>query len=484
MHRTTRFLLSLAGICGLTPLALLATDPPSQGRNVVTLASESCASCHGPELAGGSAPSLVNGHWKYGGDDVALSKSIRQRHANVPGMADLNDAEVRGLIVYLRERSNAYETKQKPYTPPAIGAVIHSEAANFRLVPIVDTKATPIEDPWSLAFLPDGRLLITERPGRLRIVEKTGAVSAPITGVPAVYGGEGGLLDVALHPNYASAGSDWIYLSFGDKLASEVDKPANALGMSAVIRGRIRNGALVDVRQIFKGQPSAYRPGGQRFGSKLLFDKSGHLFFSIGDRAHPGDEQDLSHPNGKIHRVNDDGSVPKDNPFVGRADALPTIWTFGHRNPQGLAFHPVSGELWESEHGPRGGDELNLIERGRNYGWPVTTFGINYDGTPITSQTAMPGMQAPVNCWVPSIATGPIAFYSGAHIATWKNNLFLGSLATQELRRLVLEGDHVAQQEVLFKNLGRVRDIVEGPDGYLYVILNQPGLIVKLVPEP
>ena len=218
------------------------------------------------------------------------------------------------------------------------------------------------------------------------------------------------------------------------------DKSPDGQGMTAIIRGHLRNGEFVDQQQIFKADPSLYRPGGQRFGSRLIFDNQGHLFFSIGDRAAPGDEQELSRPNGKIYRVNEDGSVPPDNPFVNRAGAIKAIWSYGHRNPQGLSFSPVTGELWEAEHGPRGGDELNIIEPGHNYGWPVITYGMNYDGTPITSHTAQAGMDQPITNWVPSIATSPITFYTGNRFPAWKNSLFLGALAAQELRRITVEG--------------------------------------------
>ncbi len=244
----------------------------------------------------------------------------------------------------------------------------------------------------------------------------------------------------------------------------------------------LRDGAFVDQQQIFKADVALYRVGGQRFGSRLLFDNKGHLFFSIGDRAAPGDEQDLGHPNGKVYRVNADGSIPKDNPFVHRSGAIAGIWTYGHRNPQGLAFNPVTGELWESEHGPRGGDELNILHPGHNYGWPIITYGINYDGTPITDHMAQDGMDQPVTYWVPSIAASPIAFYTGNRFPQWKNNLLVGSLAAQELRRLVVEGHSVTHQEILFKGIGRVRDIVNGPDGDLYIVLNQPDRIERLVP--
>jgi glucose/arabinose dehydrogenase len=425
-------------------------------------------------MSGGSAPSLASGNLRFGGDDASLTKSIRSGHpeAGMPATEGLNDAEVRALVVLIHEKRAAFEVAHTKYNAPTTGAIVQGENESFKLEPVMETG---LAEPWAIAFLPDGRMLVTERPGRLRIIEGGRLLPEPVHGTPAVYGGEGGLLDIALHPNYSREGNDWIYLSYGDK-------SPDGLGMTAVIRGRLRGDALVDQQQIFKANFSLYRPGGQRFGSRLLFDRTGYLFFSIGDRAAPGDEQDLSRPNGKVHRVNDDGSIPPDNPFVDRPGALPSIWTYGDRNPQGLAFSPVTGQLWECEHGPRGGDEINILERGHNYGWPVITYGINYDGTPITDHTAQPGMDQPVTYWVPSIAASPIAFYHGARFPAWSNNLFVGSLAAQELRRLVIDGQSVSHQEILFKGIGRVRDVVNGPDGDLYIVLNQPDRIVRLAP--
>ena len=471
-HCNIRLVLA-AGLGLLLPVISFAwDDPPSRGREVTKLYADNCARCHGADLSGGSASSLIDGVWRYGGDDASLAQSIRSRHAGMLTVQpSLNDAEIRALVIYIHEKRAAFEQAHTRYAAPVPGTVVPSEKASFQLESVMETG---LEEPWALAFLPDGRLLVTERPGRLRIIEGGRLLPEPVRGLPPVYGGEGGLLDVAIHPRYA-AGQDWIYLSYGDKTP-------DGRGMAAVLRGRLRHGALVDQQQIFKADPALYRSGGQRFGSRLLFDKENHLFFSVGDRAHPGDEQDLSRPNGKVHRVNDDGSIPQDNPFVHRAGALPSIWTYGHRNPQGLAFHPVTGELWESEHGPRGGDELNILQPGHNYGWPVITYGMNYSGTPITDRLSREGMDQPVTYWVPSIAASPIAFYTGDRFPSWKNNLFVGSLAAQELRRLVVEGRTVTHQEILFKGIGRVRDVVNAPDGSLYIILNQPDRIVHLVP--
>ncbi len=465
-------------VCGLSiviPASFAQQNPPSRGRDVTKLYAENCASCHGVDMAGGSASSLVDGTWRYGGDDASIANSIRNGYpeAGMPAMRqDFDAAEIRGLVIYIRERAAGFETAHTKYNAPVPGAIVQSENSSFKLEPVMETG---LDVPWAIAFLPDGRMLVTEQPGHLRIIEKGKLLPNPVRGTPAVYGGEGGLLDVVLHPEYSRPGNDWIYLSYGDK-------SPGGLAMTAVIRGRLRDGAFVDQQQIFKADDSLYRAGGQRFGSRLLFDGKGHLFFSVGDRACPGDEQDLSQPNGKVHRVNDDGSIPKDNPFVNQPGAIPSIWTYGNRNAQGLAFSPITGDLWEAEHGPRGGDELNVLHPGHDYGWPIITYGMNYDGTPITDHTAHKGMDQPVTYWVPSIATSPLIFYTGNRFPQWKNNLFLGSLAAQELLRLVVDGEKVTHQEILFKGIGRVRDVVNGPDGYLYVVLNQPDRIERIVP--
>jgi aldose sugar dehydrogenase len=465
----------LIGLSLTVAAAFAQKNPPSEGREVSKMYLENCAGCHGADLSGGSAPGLIYGKYRFGDSDAAVASSIHDGHAEsgMPAMREiLSNAEIRGLVVYIREKEASYRRDHTVFNKPSPGTLVTSEKASFRLESVVDSGLT---EPWSIAFLPDGRMLVTERPGRLRIIENNSFISEPVRGIPSVFGGEGGLLDVVLHPDYSRRGDDWIYLTYGAK-------SPDGLGMTAVIRGRLRDGAFVDQQQIFMANPSLFRPGGQRFGSRLIFDHKGHLFFSIGDRAAPGDEQDLSRPNGKIYRVYDDGRIPKDNPFVNRPGAIASIWSYGHRNPQGLAFSPVTGQMWESEHGPRGGDELNVIREGHNYGWPVITYGINYDGTPITDHLVQDGMDQPVTHWVPSIATSAIAFYTGNLFPEWKNNLFLGSLAAQELRRIELNGDTVVGQEVLFKGIGRVRDVVNGPDGYLYLVLNEPDRIERIVP--
>lgn len=381
----------------------------------------------------------------------------------------------------------------QPPKPPTItdpqGHVVTSEVQKFR----VEVVAKDLETPWGLAFLPDGRLLVTERPGRLRIVDRNGKLSEPVKGLPRVMQiQDGGLLDVEVHPRYAENG--WIYLSYAEPsptVTSLTERAPNNTAMTAIVRGKIsRANEWTDQQTIFRAGPEYYSVNHFHFGSRFIFDKQGHLFYTLGDHGVAEDAQDLSKATGKIHRVNDDGTAPKDNPFVGRTGALPTIWTYGHRNPQGLAYDPVSGKLWETEHGPGAGDELNVIEPGHNYGWPLASNGAPGRGAP-PLPTELPGMDSPVVFWTPTLAPGGIAFYSGNRYPRWRNNLFVTGLGGQVLRRLTIEKDKVTHQEVVFDNLGRIRDIITGPDGDFYVATALPGrgladttvgFVLKLVP--
>ena len=452
---------------------LLRAQPKQHPRDVSKLYGELCASCHGPKLTGAQAPSLLDDVWKFGGADASISKTIKEGSlaAGMPPMANaLSEQEIRAMVIFIREEAAKAGREQSTFARPGARTVVKSELHAFKL----ETVVIGLEVAWGLDFLPDGRMLVTEKPGRLRIVENGALVPTPVAGVPAVWAeGQGGLLDVAVHPDYATNG--WIYLSYSDP------RPDGS-AMTAIVRGKLKDGAFVDQQTIYKAPAELYRTGGNHFGSRLVFD-SGYLFFSIGERGQQDDAQDVSRPNGKVHRIFDDGRVPDDNPFVGKPGALATIWSYGHRNPQGLATDPATGLLYDAEHGPRGGDELNLVQKGRNYGWPVITYGMNYDGTPITNLTAKEGMEQPVNYWVPSIAVSSIAFYKGTKFPKWDGQLFLGALAQEELRRLVLADGKVTHQEVLFKGVGRVRDVVSGPDGYIYVTFDG-GRVTRLVPAP
>ncbi len=349
----------------------------------------------------------------------------------------------------------------------------------------VVTVAEGLQVPWGMAWLPNGDMLITERPGRLRVVRGGRLLETPITGVPAVRtGGQGGLLDVAVHPDFAQ--NRLVYLSFAKP------GPDDREGTTAVIRGRLDGDRLTDVQEIFEAK--MWSTGRGHHGSRIAFDGKGHVFISLGDRQvaprgdlerHPA--QDLSTHHGKIVRLHDDGRVPSDNPFVNTPGALPEIWSYGHRNVQGMVYDPATGQLWANEHGPQGGDELNLVEAGKNYGWPVIGFGVNYgSGSAIHTGTTRQGMEQPKHVWVPSIAISGAMVYSGTAFPNWRGNIFVGGLAGEQLVRLTVEGSRVLSHEVMLQRQGRIRDVRQGPDGFVYVAFedrgNAPTRIVRLEP--
>lgn len=339
----------------------------------------------------------------------------------------------------------------------------------------VDVLAEGLENPWAIDFIDTQTALITEQSGDVHMIEGGRLRAEPVAGLPeALYAGQGGMLDVAVDPDYQDNG--WIYLAYSHALGEGDNRPA----MTRVVRGHIRNNAWTDQQVLFEAPHDTYRTSRHHYGSRIVFDAEGRLYFSIGDRGAQSQAQDLSRPNGKVHRIHRDGSIPSDNPFVGRDDALPSIFSYGHRNPQGLAIHPETDALWGVEHGPRGGDELNRIVAGRNYGWPVITYGINYDGTIITEERAREGMEQPVLYWRPSIAVSGLDVYDGQAFPYWRNHLLVGALRDQEVRLLSLAGNHVQHQEVILKNAGRVREAVTGPDGAIYVVVNAPGAILRL----
>jgi glucose/arabinose dehydrogenase len=327
-----------------------------------------------------------------------------------------------------------------------------------------------LDRPWGIAFLPDQRALVTEKRGRLRIVTLDGRVGEPIGGVPKVHAVEqGGLLDVAIDPQFAS--NRYVYLSYAEP------REGGAAGTS-VARARLApdDRELKDLKVIFRQQPS--KPGGHHFGSRLVFARDGRLFVTLGERNQYREfAQTLDTHLGKVVRIESDGRVPADNPFVSRGGALPEIWSYGHRNVQGAALNPTTGELWIDEHGPRGGDELNIDRAGRNYGWPAITYGREYSGGKVSDYTERPGMEQPVHYWVPSIATSGLMFYTGDKFPQWRGNAFVGGLKSQSIARLELDGDKVVREERLFegKLRARVRELEQGPDGMIYVLTDELG---------
>jgi glucose/arabinose dehydrogenase len=460
--------------------ASIATLASAQGlRNgtgtVAQRYAELCAGCHGKELEGGSAPTMLKDVWLHGGDDESIARSIRTGFPDrgmPPWGAAIPEKEIRAMVVFIREMRAKYLREHTQFPKPAESITAHSQLHNYQ----VKTWVAALKEPWSLAFLSPTKALVTEKRGHLYLIENGKLADRPVIGVPLVdTGGQAGLFDVVPHPRYAENG--WIYLAFSDP---QKDAKGAPVSLTRIVRGKLKDGAFIDQETIYQSPLEFYRPaGGPHFGGRMAFDAAGYLFFTIGERGDGTNAQKLDRPTGKVHRLFDDGRVPADNPFANDASADRTIWSYGHRNPQGLAFSPA-GELYDVEHGPRGGDEVNLVRKGRNYGWPVITYGMNYDGTSMVDITAKDGMEQPIKYWVPSIAPCGASFYTGELFPKWKNHLFVASLAAEELHRLEIGGDKVVADEVLFKSLGRIRHVIGGPDGALYVLL--PNRIARIAP--
>ena len=356
---------------------------------------------------------------------------------------------------------------------------MRSALHDYRVV----TVAEGLVQPWSIAFVPGGDVLITERPGRLRIVRGGKLLPTPVAGVPAVaYENQGGLLEVALHPNFTT--NRFVYLTYAKR------RPDGTGNTTALVRAKFEKDALTGMTQLFESVST----GRGHFGGKIAFDGKGHLFLTLGDRqvlpegnleAHPA--QDLANHHGKVVRLNDDGTVPADNPFVTRAGAKPEIWSYGHRNVQGIAIDPATGNVWTNEHGPQGGDELNLDRAGKNYGWPVIGFGVNYTtGKAIHAGTHREGMEQPMHIWLPSIGISGATFYTGDRFPQWKGQLFIAGLAGEQLGRVTIAGEKVLSRETILPGVGRIRDIRQGLDGFIYLATEdrdgKPTPVVRLEP--
>jgi len=426
-----------------------------------------CAGCHGVNLE-----KFANKAWMEEEGVASVVKSIKYGIEDI-GMPAFEETftshEMEELARYVKAGIPADRSTLKAAVLP--GGVIESEVQKF----VLDTVVSGLEVPWGMAFLPNGDLLISERRGTLHLFSN-GRLSAPIEGLPEVMAfGQGGLLDLSLHPDYTENG--WIYLSYSYRDTTSRKR----MGNTAIMRARLDGLKLIDKEVIFKALPATDR--GHHFGCKLVFDSSGYLFFGVGERGQHFDfPQTLANHNGKIHRIHDDGRIPADNPFVNTPGAMPSIYSYGHRNPQGNCIHPVTGQLWESEHGPKGGDELNIIRPGLNYGWPEISYGINYNGTILTKFTEKEGMEQPQFFWTPSIAPCGMTFVTGDRYPRWKNNLLVGSLSFKYLERVVLNGESVMHREKLLENIGRVRNVVMSPEGYIYVAIETPGKILRLIP--
>jgi len=452
----------------IKPQAEVNQDSVSRTNKVANLYMANCSGCHGEQMN-----AFVDRRWKHGSTQKDLIKAIKHGYPDegMPAFdATFSDEEITDLADYILtgiKNVNRYMIEDKPESN-----TFKTEKLTIRL----DAVAEGMDVPWGIAFLPGDELLVTDRNGKLYRV-KSDKSKSEISGVPEVVAqGQGGLMDVVTDPGFSS--NKLIYLSYS-KPKSE---GGNILATTAIMRAKLSGDKLTDQKDIFIAQP--YSRTRHHYGSRLAFDDKGHLFFSVGERGNEkqNPQQIKGNDLGKIHRIKTDGSVVADNPFLKLAGVQPTIYSYGHRNPQGLAFNPRTKELWSNEHGPRGGDELNIIKPGRNYGWPVITYGINYNGKTISDISSKQGMEQPEHYWLPSIGTSGLAFVSGSRYPGWENNILSGALRFKYLNRSEMKGNKVIHEEILFKNIGRVRDIRMGPDGYLYMAVESPGTVYKLIP--
>lgn len=435
-----------------------------------------CGGCHGARLEGNSAPALIKEKWIHGSTFNAIFKNIK---TGIP------TTEMKGWGTVLKDRqiitlANFIIASQKG--PAKTAASIPSKIITqdyILQVEKIDSGHT--STPWAIEFVNAHLALISEKKGRLTWLVDGKLDTVPVTGLPATHtkSATGGFMDIALDPKYRENG--WIYLGYSYTNGDILEK--NVPGMTKIIRGKIKDHQWTEQQTLFEVPDSLMVAKGDRWGCRLLFDKAGYLYFTIGDMGKAMASQELSRPTGKVYRIYPDGSIPKDNPFVNTPGALPAIFTLGNRNVEGIAQHPVTGAIWATEHGPRGGDELNILKKGANYGWPLITYGIDYSGNKVSDKTEQEGMEQPIVQWTPSIAVCPAEFITSPLFAKWKNNLAIGALGFEELRRLVIVNDKVIKQEMIMKGFGRVRDIKTSPDGSLYVLLNKPDMILRITPQ-
>ncbi|GLR69334.1 PQQ-dependent sugar dehydrogenase [Agaribacter marinus] len=467
-HKTKKF---ITGGVSLFALSLSAFSSSLYAEEKVEeLYKKNCASCHGKALGGGMADSFLNDKWLKDGSAASLTHFIK-KGATDRGMpaweAALSDDQIRSLVIYINEQR--YKLAREANKPNTKSKTITSLGHTFNIENIHTAESIL----WAIEYLPDGSMLATQRDGALLQISADGKSSSKIKDFPAVWHHvQGGLLDITLHPDYAKNG--WVYVAYA---ASEDGKQ----GASKIARGKVSNGKWVEHQDIYTAPNSAYSDSGRHFGSRIVFSE-GYVYFGFGERGDRPTAQNMASPNGKVFRLHDDGRVPNDNPFVGQKGALPGIWSLGHRNPQGMVVEPNTNRIWEAEHGPRGGDEINVIARGANYGWPVITYGMNYNGTPITHLTEKEGMEQPKHYWVPSIAVAGITFYDGDMFSKWKGKMLAGGMGIQELQLLSTKGDTIDNVDVILSDRGRIRDVSVAPDGaiMLVVTIDGKGHILRL----
>ncbi len=430
--------------------------------------AQNCASCHGELMQ-----AFVDRKWKYGTTKEKIFTSISSGSPDfgMPAYKEsISKKDIETIAILMEDyykHVDEYQVKPKPQTN-----IYTSDGVSVRL----DTIAKDLSIPWGFAQLPTGEYLICDRNGKLYFIDNN-RIKTVIKNTPKVLAeGQGGLLDIELHPDFKNNG--WIYISY----SKPKEEAGLVLGTTAIVRGKITNGEFTNQQEIFEAQP--YVRTKHHYGSKLIFDDKNYLFFSVGERGREKEfPQSTENDNGKIHRLHDDGRIPTDNPFVNKAGSRGSIYSFGHRNPQGLVYNASTGVIWETEHGPRGGDELNIIRKGANYGWPVISYGINYDGKPITNISKKDGLEQPEIYWIPSIAPCGMTIVNSNKYSGWNGNIMVASLRFNYLNRCIIENNKIVKQEKILTNIGRMRNVEMGTDGFLYVGLENPGMVLKLIPQ-
>ena len=457
-----------------TSTAQPPANKPASSAVAWSLYQQYCINCHGNQMQGGSGSNLIDDEWKHGSTPEAIYSSISAGIPNLgmPGYSETLTKDQMVLLVQLIQNKTVPEIPEDKIQPKNSTSITTLDYEVF-----VEEWLGGMKSPWGLEFIDENTALLTEKEGGLRAITniRTGAQLGPrVTGTPKVESaGQGGMLGLAIDPEFAQNG--WIYLSYSHNLPAEPDK-----AMTRIVRGRVIENSWRDEQTLWEAPAKHYTPARHHYGCRIVFAPDGTLFFAIGDRGNQKRAQDITDPAGKVHRINRDGSIPKDNPFLNTPGAFPSAYTIGNRNIQGMSFHPVLGTLWTLEHGPRGGDELNLIQPGLNYGWPEITYGINYNGSVITKERVRPGLEQPIWYWRPSLGICAADFYTGGEFPFWKNKLLATSLANQTLRLLTIQDNRMIHEEIILSGRGRIRDVTSAPDGAIYVVLNGPDQILRL----
>lgn len=454
--KTTILALALPLLAGISTASFAANKASD-------VYAKNCASCHGATLAGGMAGSLLDDKWLTDGSEASLTQKIKQG-ATTLGMpawaGTLSDQEIRSLVIYIGEQRAKAARAASPVDTSAKVVSAQGHTFSIETIHVADSIL------WAVEYLPDGTMLATQRDGELLHIDRNGKLIAKIQDLPDIWHHvQGGFLDITLHPDYSKNG--WIYIAYATSSNGKT-------GATKIARGKIKKGRWVKHQDIFEPDSAAHTNSGRHFGSRIVL-QDGYVYFAFGDRGDRPTAQDMSVPNGKVFRLYDNGKLPKDNPFIKDKKALPGIWSLGHRNPQGLAVEPATGLIWEAEHGPRGGDEINVLEGGKNYGWPIITYGMNYNGTPITHLTEKAGMEQPKYYWVPSIAVAGITFYNGDMFPKWQGKLLAGGMGIQELQMFTATKGELTNKQIVLADRGRIRDVSIAPDGAIHLVVTKQG---------